>query len=315
MSAARIAPADITEERVVTMPTFDRRWRSICTAALAVAAAWGSAERADAAIYWTYNSVAPTGSHEVRGHIGRANLNGRHVNPRFITLKRHILPWGVAVDRRHLYWTAISAPPVGIGRANLDGSGVDQGFTPVLWNDDRTASEAHFGITVAGGHIYWANPGPGTIGRSDLDGTNVNQEFIPLILGACRPSAVAVGGGYVFWSCEGGNTIGRANLDGSDPNPAFIVGAHVPDGIAVAGGYVYWSNIPGHGDTIGRATINGTRVNHRFLRHTTALALATKGKYIYGSNFDHIWRARLDGSHLKRRFIKVKGGPDGLAVR
>jgi hypothetical protein len=39
---------------------------------------------------------------------------------------------GVAVDRRHIYWTAISAPRVGIGRANLDGSGVDQGFTPVL---------------------------------------------------------------------------------------------------------------------------------------------------------------------------------------
>jgi hypothetical protein len=87
-----------------------------------------------AAIYWTYNSVSPTGSHEVRGHIGRANL---------------------------------------------DGSGVDQAFTPVLWNEDRTVPEATFGITVAGGHIYWNNPGPGTIGRSDLDGSNVNEEFIP----------------------------------------------------------------------------------------------------------------------------------------
>ncbi len=56
-------------------------------------------------------------------------------------------------------------------------------------------------------------------------------------------------------------------------------------------------------------------MNQRFLRATTALALATKGQYIYGSEFDHIWRARLDGSHLNRRFIKITGGADGLAVR
>ena len=299
------------------MPRSDWRRRSTWAAAIAVAASWGCAGRADAAIYWTYDSVSPTGGHEVRGHIGRAGLDGRHVNPRFITLKRHILPWGLTADRRHLYWTAISAPPVGIGRAKLDGSGADQGFTPVLWNEDRTDSEAHFGITAGGGHIYWANPGPGTIGRSDSDGSNVNQQFVPLLTADSAPSDVAVGSGYVFWTDQGANRIGRANLDGSDPNPAFIVGAHVPDAIAVAGGYVYWGNIPAHHreDTVGRAKINGTHVNQRFLRATTALALATKGRYIYGSEFDHIWRGRLDGSHLKRRFIKITGGADGLAVR
>jgi hypothetical protein len=84
----------------------------------------------------------------------------------------------------------------------------------------------------------------------------------------------------------------------------------------VAGGYVYWGNIPAPGeDTIGRAKTDGTQVNQRFLRHRAALALTAKGPYIYGSDFDHIWRARLDGSHLKRHFIKVTGGPNGLAVR
>jgi len=247
-----------------------RRWRPIGTAALAVAAACVSAGRADAAIYWTYNSVSPR-THEVRGHISRANLNGKHVDLRFINLKRHILPWGVAVDRQHLYWTAASAPAVGIGRAKLDGSGVDQGFMPATAFGE-SLDVPTFEVTVAGNHIYWPNTGLGT--------------------------------------------IGRANLDGSDANPAFIVAAHVPDAIAVAGGYVYWGNIPAPGeDTVGRAKINGSQVNERFLRHTTALALATKGRYLYGSDFDHIWRAHLDGSHLKRRFITAPSGPEGLAVR
>jgi hypothetical protein len=291
-----------------------RRRRSIWAAALAVAVGCSCADRADAAIYWTYNSVSPRGGHEVRAHIGRADLNGRHANPRFITLKRKLIATGVAASRRHIYWTTISVPPVGIGRAKLDGSGVDQRFTPVLPLDEGRFSAAHSEITVAGGHLYWANGSYG-IGRSDLDGSNVNEDLIPVTLGS-DPVAVAVGGGYLFWANQSANTIGRANLDGSDPRPAFIVGAHVPDAIVVAGGYVYWGNIPAPAeDTVGRAKINGTQVNQRFLRHTTALALAAKGRYIYGSDFDHIWRARRDGSHLKRHFIKVTGGPEGLAVR
>ncbi len=302
-------------DRQVTGHRRARRWRPMWAAALAVTAASAFSGRADAAIYWTYNSVSPRGSHEVRGHIGRASLNGRHPNPRFITLKRKVMPWGVAVNRRHIFWTAISAPPVGIGRANLDGSGVDQGFTPVLWDDhEGISSGAHFGIAVAGGHIYWANLGRGTIGRSDLDGSNVNPEFITTPSDS-GPSDIAVGGGYVFWANRIANTIGRANLDGSDPNPAFIVGARRPHAIVIARGHVYWGNVPVVGEkTVGRAKTDGTQVNHRFMRHR-AHALAAKGRYIYGSDPDHIWRARLDGSRLKRHFIKLKSQADGLAVR
>jgi hypothetical protein len=283
-------------------------------AALAVTAASALSARADAAIYWTDNFVHPV-SHEVRGHIGRANLNGKHVKPRFITLKRKVIPWGLAANRRHIFWTAASAPPVGIGRANLDGSGVDQGFTPVLPVDDEPGAPAgaHSGIAVAGGHIYWVNPGRGTIGRSDLDGSNVNSMFITNPPDS-SPSAIAVGGGYVFWGNQ--DTIGRANLDGSDPNPAFIVGARFVDSIVVARGHVYWGNTPPNGEnTVGRAKTDGTEVNHLFLRRRTALSLAARGRYIYGSDFDHIWRARLDGSQLKRHFIKVKAGSHGIAVR
>jgi hypothetical protein len=66
-----------------------------------------------------------------------------------------------------------------IGRANLDGSGVDQAFTPVLWNEDRTVPEATFGITVAGDHIW----------RARLNGSHVKRHFIKVTGG---PTGLAV---------------------------------------------------------------------------------------------------------------------------
>jgi hypothetical protein len=283
-----------------------RRWRPIGTAALAVAVACGWASSADAAIYWFHMT-------RHKGDIARASLDGKHVDQRFVKLRRGVLPTGLAVDRQHIYWTAGSLPPVGIGRANLDGSGINQAFMPVMRIGG--AVTATHGIAVDGGHIYWVNTGDGTIGRSELDGSGVNQAFItgPPYSG---PSAIAIGGGYVFWTLQEGNTIGRAKLDGSEVNARFIVGAHVPDAIAVAGGYVYWGNLSRHGKpTVGRAKIDGTHVNERLIRHTVALSLAVKGQYVYGSDFDHIWRARVDGSHLKRRFIKAHASSDGLVVR
>ena len=89
------------------------------------------------------------------------------------------VPYGVAVDSGHIYW-ANSFIPEGIGRANLDGTGVNPSFifspnTPV-------------GVAVDSGHIYWANAVSTTIGRANLDGTGVNESFIS----GGRPIGVAV---------------------------------------------------------------------------------------------------------------------------
>ena len=79
---------------------------------------------------------------------------------------------GVAVDAGHVYWTdAYSFPPGTIGRANLDGTGVDQSFI--------SGAQGPFGVAVDAGHVYWANGNfPGSIGRANLDGTGVDQSFI-----------------------------------------------------------------------------------------------------------------------------------------
>jgi hypothetical protein len=71
-----------------------------------------------------------------------------------------------APESGHLYWTNRW-----IGRANLNGTGVNQRFI----------TGAHFpetGLTVDSRYLYWANNGSGTIGRANLNGTGVKQSFI-----------------------------------------------------------------------------------------------------------------------------------------
>ena len=136
--------------------------------------------------------------------------------------------------------------------------------------------------------------------------------------------AITVAGGYIYWANEGGelsgvrtaNSIGRANVDGSDVNQRFVVGTHVADAVTVAGGYIYWGNIPANrrNTTIGRAKLNGTNVNQRFMPNTIGLSLAAAGPYIYGSDFDGIWRAKLDGTSVDRHFIRLRGDTEGLAI-
>ena len=71
------------------------------------------------------------------GSIGRANLDGSGANSSFITGAAE--PFGITVDYDHIYWTNYyncdyqTQPPSGcaggtIGRANLDGSAVNQAY-------------------------------------------------------------------------------------------------------------------------------------------------------------------------------------------
>ncbi len=70
-----------------------------------------------------------------------------------------------------------------IGRANLDGTGVNQSFI--------SGAQGPCGVALEGTHVYWANEGYSakgtTIGRANLDGTGVNQSFI----GGARPRAAS----------------------------------------------------------------------------------------------------------------------------
>jgi hypothetical protein len=197
-----------------------------------------------------------------------------------------------------------------VGVANLDGSG----FNPELVG----TSHLPCGLAVDSENIYWANaqlPNPEAIGRASLAGSNVNQNFIT---GAASPRAVAVGGGYVYWanasSGKGpGTSIGRAKLDGSEVNDSFITGATNPTGVAVDSSHIYWTNQ--ENGTIGRANLNGSSVNQSFITGADApCGLAVDGSYIYWSDrgSSTIGRAKLDGSGVKQSFIS--GTPIGCGV-
>ena len=86
-------------------------------------------------------------------------------------------------------------------------------------------------------------------------------------------AGLAVNSRYIYWTNEEGNEIGRANLNGTGVNQRFITGASFPDAIAAGSRYLYWTNAfcrpaPGsgcRGRAIGRARLNGTAVNQRFV--------------------------------------------------
>ena len=134
-----------------------------------------------------------------------------------------------------VYWTNIPNLPGGpsaIGRANLDGTGVDSNFIPV-----STVSAYPADLALDAEHVYRAAacyqdpPGTppctsGAIRRANLDGRGVEQSLV----GGIDPGAVAVDAGHVYWTwseCDrsracttdelqaGPGGIARANLDGS----------------------------------------------------------------------------------------------------
>jgi hypothetical protein len=110
-----------------------------CRAALALStlalATLALAARADAFVYWTSGGVEAG----FPGGVGRANLDGTQLLELFETASSD--PTGLAVDGApdfapagHIYWVNQPNPRTGtaasIGRANLDGTGVDQSFIP-----------------------------------------------------------------------------------------------------------------------------------------------------------------------------------------
>ena len=171
-------------------------------------------------IYWSNGCCA----------IGRANLDGSGANPSFISGATPPVTSkiGVAVDGQHVYWANFTSEGgkngTTIGRANLDGSGVDQSFI-------GGASEP-YGVAVDGQYVYWTNRGTETIGRAGLNGSGADQGFIG---GASGIVGMAVDRQHVYWANGSAvaSAIGQANLDGSGVNQSLIGGAGGPVGVAV----------------------------------------------------------------------------------
>jgi virginiamycin B lyase len=225
-----------------------------------------------------------------------------------------------------VFWTKGNT----IGRANLDGSGVDASF--IAPNGGYLS-----GIALDASHVYWGGFNTRTIGRAKLDGTKADQNFIP---GAGRyPGGVAVDAAHIYWGngeitnspLLNGGSIGRANLDGTGVEQQFIPGgspflvseARSP---AVNSSNIYWSDIGPAPTTIGRANLDGTAIEASFVEFplgsppTIPLAIAVDDGHVYWANLGEglsdgtIGRVSIDGTGLDRNFISGIGTPVAVAV-
>jgi hypothetical protein len=204
-------------------------------------------------------------------------------------------PACLAVDGAHVYWTSSEA----IGRANLDGTGIEENFIPV---QKSSVTGSTCGLAVDRSHIYWDNGATGTIGRANLDGTGAVQDFIVTGSGGSGPTG------------------------GSGPAATNV--AHAMCGLLVDGAHIYWGtgavpNIsptdptppaPGPDGAIGRANLDGTGVDNSFITRvgvSLPIPCAEDGAFLYwasldftrGPTFDTIGRARLDATDVQPGFV------------
>ncbi|MEI8082827.1 MAG: hypothetical protein WCI74_13390 [Actinomycetes bacterium] len=210
-----------------------------------------------------------------------------------------IAPGAANAASGHVFWSNLESS---LGRANLDGTGVNQSLI--------TGGDPHL-MAVDATHVYWANAATGSVGRANLDGTGTNQSFIT---GGNGTYGVAVDATHIYWSNLNGNAIGRANLDGTGVNQSFITGLGEPYGIAVTATTIYWTNFST--DSIGRANINGTGANASFItggNRTEGLAVDAAHVYWANQGLGKVGRANLDGTGVNQTFIDG-AGTVGVAV-
>ena len=199
-----------------------------------------------------------------------------------------------------------------IGRANLNGSGVDNTWVEIPPASNGTLGGC--GMALNSSFLYWANcnggQGADTIGRVAINGTGADNNFIS---GGSNECGVAVNPTNIFWAGDGLDQIGRANLDGTNPNQDFISDGRVCS-VAVDSKYIYWEDYS-TGD-IGRANLDGTSPNTDFITASCgATGLAVNSQYIYWNNCTSIGRANINGTGVNQTFVSTgPNNPSGLAI-
>jgi len=275
------------------------RGAAVAFATLAVAA-FAFAARADAltvAIYWA-NANTDT--------IGFATGDAVIVDNNFVHVAGGF-PNGVAVYGDFVYWTVPDANA--IGRAGMNGTGVDQTFI--------TGLQGVQGVAVNSAGIFWTNTGTGSIGRANLDGTGINQNFIT---GASPSNLMAADADHLYWTILGqfAESIARADVSGGNLNPGFISGGdqvNDPEGVAVDGAHVYWTNLLG--GEIGQANLaDGSGADGDFIDGAqNPTGIAVNAGQLYWSNFlsNSIGTADTNGSNVNQSFLPANG-PEGVAA-
>jgi hypothetical protein len=194
----------------------------------------------------------------------------------------------------------------GIGRAHLDGSGVDYQFIRL-----NTA----LAVTTRGSYIYWSS-GTGAIGRSKIAGTGVKRKFIRA--GSQQVKHLAADGRHIYWTH--GPFISRAKLDGSGVAKNIVKVSSAISGLSLDAHHIYWSQVDNH--SIGRAKLNGTGVDESFIAtggtKSHPQGVAVNASHVYWSDYaGTIGRANIDGNGVDGSFItSTTGSPmtGGIAL-
>ena len=153
--------------------------------------------------------------------IGRAELNGSHVDADFIH-DASIEGDSLTISGDHLYWTDNCDTII---RGQLNGSHaashIDRiaQITPYIGGlSDGNVCDANQ-VAVSGSYLYWA--GDALIGRLKLSGSHashIDRTFIHTVSQSNReggdgPAAVVIDGNHLYWDNDA--AVGRAQIDGS----------------------------------------------------------------------------------------------------
>lgn len=285
-----------------------RGWKVLILVLLGIGAGAASAE---ASLYWANSDT---------DQIGRAN------DPSGLAVDTNLFQTGsfdatgIASDGTHIYWL----PPLGhtIGRANIDGSGVDPNYIDLAPSN----LDDPYGLDVDDEYLYFTARQGGSLGvvaRVKLDGTGVHTMFAIDELGISLPFGdVAVNDQYIFWNA-GPFSIGRAHIDGSNANFNFHHTPGVPHcGVAVNNQHVFWRTIQGAG-TISRANLDGSSYVASLTTNGTggggvgACGIAASNDHVFYSvdvNGGEIRRARISPGLAGEPLFSGAGTPDELAL-
>lgn len=267
--------------------------RTLLRTALVFAICLLLAAPATARIYW---------ANQGGDSIGRAEGDGSGVDEDFID--GATAPTAVAIDASHIYWTQ-GGMSGSIGRADLDGTDPDQGFLAV--------GASPRGLALDATRLYWSHEvaSAGKIGSVAPDGSSPNQTFLSAASSPCGVSADA----DKIYFANGGAPGSLASAHGQFAiNQTFITDTNDPCGVAAAGGYIYWANQAGN--SIGRASIDGSTPDESFIDANGPCGVAVDGKHVYWTSTgdDSVGRADLDGSAPDGSFITGADDPCGMAV-
>ena len=158
--------------------------------------------------------------------IGRMAIDGSRRQPHLIDLIPEPIGTGadgLASDGTHLYFSRCDDDT--IGRANLDGSDVDERWISL------GAKSCPQGLAVAGTHLYWTQLGSGTIGRATLAGRGVDGRWLN-IRSWQGPFQIAADRTHIYWTWGGVSGLpsytGRAGANGSHLDRRFLANSLYP---------------------------------------------------------------------------------------